>query len=44
MTLKIERGRNGERSTVRLMGSGRSELVREIAYQLEPCGQGADHR
>jgi len=43
MTLKIEGGRGGERSTVRLIGSGRSELVPEIAHQLEPCGQGADH-
>ena len=36
-------GRGGEQSTVRLIGSGRSELVPEIAHQLEPCGQGADH-
>ena len=43
MTLKIEGGRGGERSTVRLIGSGRSELVPEIAHQLEPCGQVADH-
>src|SRR6267142_6168730 len=41
MTLKIEGGRDGEQSTVRLIGSGRSELVREITHQLEPCGQGA---
>ncbi len=41
MTLKIEGGRDGEQSTVRLIGSGRSELVREIAHQLEPCSQGA---
>ena len=41
MTFKIERGSNGEESTVRLIGSVKSEHLSEIAQQLEICGPGA---
>jgi hypothetical protein len=41
MTFKIERGSDGTRSTVRLIGSVKSEHLREIAHQLEICGPGA---
>jgi hypothetical protein len=38
MTFKIERGSDGARSTIRLIGSVKSEHLREIAHQLESCG------
>jgi len=38
MTFKIERGSDGERSTIRLIGSVKSEHLREIVHQLELCG------
>jgi hypothetical protein len=38
MTFKIERSSNGGRSTIRLVGSVKSEDVSEIAHQLEICG------
>ncbi|HKA91967.1 MAG TPA: hypothetical protein VKE22_30095 [Haliangiales bacterium] len=41
MTLKIERGSCGDRSTVRLIGFVRSEHLAEIADELEICGPGA---
>jgi len=41
MTFKIERSSNGGRSTIRLVGSVKSEDVSEIAHQLEICGPGA---
>jgi hypothetical protein len=41
MTFKIERSSNGGRSTIRLVGSVKSEDVPEIAHQLEICGPGA---
>jgi len=41
MTFKIERGSNGEESTIRLIGSVKSEHLSEIARQLESCGPGA---
>jgi hypothetical protein len=40
MTFKIERGRDGARSTIRLIGFVKSEHLREIAHELEiggPC-------
>jgi len=37
MTFKIERGSDGARSTIRLIGSVKSEHLREIAHQLEIC-------
>ena len=41
MTLKIERHWDGQRSTIRLIGSVQSEHVGEIARQLEMCGSEA---
>ena len=38
MTFKIERGSDGARSTIRLIGSVKSEHLSEIAHQLEICG------
>jgi len=38
MTFKIERGSDGARSTIRLIGSVKSEHLPEIAQQLEICG------
>ena len=38
MTFKIERGSDGKRSTIRLIGSVKPEHLREIAHQLEICG------
>jgi hypothetical protein len=40
MTLKIERRWDGQRSTIRLIGSVQSEHVGEIDRQLEICGPG----
>jgi len=36
--VQIERGSDGARSTIRLIGSVKSEHLREIAHQLEICG------
>jgi hypothetical protein len=41
MTLKLERGSNGDRSTLRLIGNVRSEDLEAIAAELEICGPGA---
>ncbi len=41
MTFKIERGSDGARSTIRLIGSVKSEHLREIEHQLEICGSRA---
>ncbi len=41
MTFKLERGSNGDRSTLRLIGNLRSEDLEEIAEELERCGPGA---
>lgn len=41
MTFKIEPGSNGAQSTIRLIGSVKSEHLSEIAHQLELCGPGA---
>ena len=41
MTLKLEREANGGRSTLRLIGSVRSDDLEEIAGELEMCGPGA---
>ncbi|OLC64692.1 MAG: hypothetical protein AUH69_11550 [Actinobacteria bacterium 13_1_40CM_4_65_12] len=41
MTLKLERGSDGNRSTLRLIGYVRSEDLEEIADELEMCGSGA---
>jgi hypothetical protein len=38
MTFKIERGRDGARSTIRLIGFVKSEHLLEIAHELEICG------
>jgi hypothetical protein len=38
MTFKIERGSDGGRPTIRLIGFVKSEHLREIAQQLEICG------
>ena len=38
MTFKIERGSDGARSTIRLIGSVKSEHLSEIGHQLEICG------
>jgi hypothetical protein len=38
MTFKIERGSDGARSTIRLIGSVKPEHLQEIAHQLEICG------
>jgi hypothetical protein len=38
---RIERRSNGGRSTIRLVGSVKSEDISEIAHQLEICGPGA---
>ena len=38
MTFKIERGSDGGRSTIRLIGSVKSEHLQDIAQQLEICG------
>jgi len=38
MTFKIERGLDGGRSAIRLIGSVKSEHLPEIAHQLEICG------
>jgi len=41
MTFKIELGSDGAESTIRLIGSVKSEHLSEIAHQLEICGPGA---
>jgi hypothetical protein len=41
MTFKIERGSDGEQSTIRLIGSVKPEHLSEIAHQLEIYGPGA---
>jgi hypothetical protein len=41
MTFRIERSSDGARSTIRLVGSVKSEDVSEIAHELETCGPGA---
>ncbi len=41
MTFKIELGSDGAESTIRLIGSVKSEHLSEIAHQLETCGPGA---
>ena len=38
MTFKIERGSDGARSTIRLIGSVKSDFLPENAHQLEICG------
>jgi hypothetical protein len=40
MTFKIELGRDGAQSTIRLIGSVKFEHLSEIAHQLEICGPG----
>jgi len=39
--LKLERGWDGQRSTLRLIGNVRSENLGETASELEMCGPGA---
>ena len=41
MTFRIERSSDGARSTIRLVGSVKSEDLSEIAQQLAICGPGA---
>jgi hypothetical protein len=41
MTLKLERGSDGDRSTLRLIGNVRFEDLVEIAEELELCGPGS---
>jgi hypothetical protein len=41
MTLMLERGSDGGRSTLRLIGNVRSEDLEEIADELQLCGPGA---
>jgi hypothetical protein len=38
MTFKIERGSDGARSTIRLIGFVKCEHLPEIAHQLQSCG------
>ena len=41
MTFKIELGSDGTQSTIRVIGSVKSEHLSEIAHQLQICGPGA---
>jgi hypothetical protein len=41
MTLKLERVSDGDRYTLRLIGTVRSEDLEEIADELAVCGPGA---